>query len=146
MGGKHAWNFASRATNLLLFLIVASVSMSSASADEAGDERRYVLDYPAADSFCLPVRSYAEDVVETVMEINGSVAQHMPNGGYGLPVVMKVQGQNLLHLGADVAWHRAGEPVFAIANGVVRLSQGPNRGKKPKQQDAARARRRLGLG
>jgi murein DD-endopeptidase MepM/ murein hydrolase activator NlpD len=31
---------------------------------------------------------------------------------------------NLLHLGADVGWYRTGEPVFAVANGIVRMSQG----------------------
>jgi hypothetical protein len=122
-------------------LLLAICICSKSNAADPAPTARYVLDYPLADAFCVPVRSYAEDVVETTLEVAGGLTQHMPNGGYGLPVVMKEQGQNLLHLGADVAWYRTGEPVFAIANGVVRLSQGPERGKKAKQQAAGRGAR-----
>ncbi|HEY4312949.1 MAG TPA: M23 family metallopeptidase [Pirellulales bacterium] len=142
MGGVCAPNPRRRAANLpLILLMLAQVSAISARAEEPKDRSRYVLDYPVADAFFLPVRSYAEDVVETVIETDGVLTQHMPNGGYGLPVVMKGEGQNLLHLGADVAWLRPGEPVFAMANGVVRISEGPDRTKKPKQRDPARSAR-----
>jgi murein DD-endopeptidase MepM/ murein hydrolase activator NlpD len=42
-----------------------------------------------------------------------------------------------LHLGADVGWYRVGEPVCAIANGVVRVSEGA-----PKLADEEKADRR----
>jgi murein DD-endopeptidase MepM/ murein hydrolase activator NlpD len=142
MGGTRTSNVRRWSASLLLILLMfAQVSAISAGAEEPAAKSRYVLDYPAADTFFLPVRSYAEDVVETAIETDGVLTRHMPNGGYGLPVVMKVEGQNLLHLGADVAWLRPGEPVFAMASGVVRISQGPDNAKKPKQQNPGRGAR-----
>jgi hypothetical protein len=37
--------------------------------------------------------------------------------------MLEVRGQPLLHSGADLGWFSAGEPVYAIADGVVRVSQ-----------------------
>lgn len=86
---------------------------------------KYVLNYPVAQQFCPPVESYFDDVAQSVQNINGHLIRHPLDGGYGLPVVMMVGGKNLLHLGADVSWKRPGTPVYAIANGVVRISMGP---------------------
>ena len=62
---------------------------------------------------------------ETSLSFAGNVTRHRPNGGYGLPVVDKIGDQHLLHVGADLGWLQVGEPVFAVADGVVRLSTGP---------------------
>lgn len=93
------------------------------SAEDAG-EARYRLEYAAAEQFCPPVAGFFEEVQQTIGRAGGRTFRHQPNGGYGLPVVDKVGGANLLHLGADVGWYRVGEPVYAVANGIVRASQG----------------------
>jgi murein DD-endopeptidase MepM/ murein hydrolase activator NlpD len=85
---------------------------------------RYLLIYPAADQFCPPVAGFFDEVERTLDRAGYHTFRHQPNGGYGLPVQTRVGNVNLLHLGADVGWHRAGEPVFAMANGVVRVSEG----------------------
>jgi murein DD-endopeptidase MepM/ murein hydrolase activator NlpD len=64
-------------------------------------------------------------VQRTVDRARGHTFRHQPNGGYGLPVVDKVGNAHLLHLGADVGFYRVGEPVYAVATGIVRMSQGP---------------------
>jgi hypothetical protein len=111
MGGMCAPSWRWRAAILpLILLMLAQVSTISARAEEAAGKGRYVLDYPAADTFFLPVRSYAQDVVETVIETDGVLTQHMPNGGYGLSVVMKVEGQNL----PATILHKIQNPNFAI--------------------------------
>ncbi len=92
---------------------------------KATTPERYVLDYPPAERFCPPVQSFFYEVVRTFEVVRGRRFTHQPNGGYGLPVVYKVNGRNLLHLGADVGWHRVGDPVYAVAAGVVRVSEGP---------------------
>lgn len=97
---------------------------SPAAGQDAAISPRYVLDYPVAKQFCLPVDSYADDVTQTTQRTGGRTIRHQPNGGYGLPVVMTIGDQHVLHLGVDVAWYRVGAPVYAIADGVVRLSQG----------------------
>jgi murein DD-endopeptidase MepM/ murein hydrolase activator NlpD len=91
----------------------------------AAAPEKYVLNYPVAQQFCPPVESYFDDVAQSIQNINGHLIRHPLGGGYGLPVVIMVGGKNLLHLGADVSWKRPGVPVYAIANGVVRISMGP---------------------
>jgi murein DD-endopeptidase MepM/ murein hydrolase activator NlpD len=91
----------------------------SASAD------RYILKYPVAKQFCLPLRSYADDVTQTTQRVGNLTFRVKANGGYGLPVVDKIGDKHLLHLGADVGWQQIGAPVYAIADGVVRISEGP---------------------
>jgi hypothetical protein len=85
---------------------------------------RYLLTYPEAEQFCPPVAGFFDEVERTVSRAGDYTFRHQPNGGYGLPVQAKVGDAHLLHLGADVGWHRVGEPVFAVANGVVRASEG----------------------
>lgn len=130
-----------RVSNAGMKTLVVAVSVATLRFSFAADSPpdRYVLEYPAAEAVCLPVRTYAEDVVETLYEINGGLARHMPNGGFGLPVKAQVNGKDLLHLGADVAWDRPNEPVHAIAAGVVRQAEGPGPANKPK----ASAKRRV---
>jgi murein DD-endopeptidase MepM/ murein hydrolase activator NlpD len=100
-------------------------------AQDRGDVKpdrpeKYTLDYPRAASFCPPVRTTFFEVSHTMGVYKGRRFRQKTNGGYGLPVIDKIGDQHLLHVGADLAWFRVGEPVFAVANGVVRLSTGPD--------------------
>ncbi len=109
----------------------------AAAADESPD--RYLLSYPAAEQFCPPVDGFFDEVQRTIDSVRGHTFRHQPNGGYGLAVVDQVGDAHLLHLGADVGWYRVGDPVFAVANGVVRISQGPPKvDDKKKQKPAAK--------
>jgi murein DD-endopeptidase MepM/ murein hydrolase activator NlpD len=112
-----------------LFLVIASGRNAEAADSPArtppAAPEKYVLNYPVAQQFCPPVESYFDDVAQSIQNINGHLIRHPLGGGYGLPVVIMVGGKNLLHLGADVSWKRPGTPVYAIANGVVRISMGP---------------------
>jgi len=110
---------------VILTLCVCSAHVPPAAAEAAPPER-YVIEYPAAGQFCPPVETYFAEVVRTFEVVRGHRFTHKPNGGYGLPVVQQVEGRNLLHLGADVGWHRVGAPVYAAAAGVVRISEGPD--------------------
>jgi murein DD-endopeptidase MepM/ murein hydrolase activator NlpD len=112
-------------------MVVGQMSaLQPAAADKLPD--RYVLDYPAAEQFCPPVAGFFDEVQRNVSRVGYRTFQHQPNGGFGLPVQGRVGDAHLLHLGADVGWYRAGEPVFAIANGVVRVSQGRPQDEEPK--------------
>ena len=107
----------------------------------AGEESptRYVLKYPAVEQFCPPVVGFFDDVQRTIDRVGNRTFRHQPNGGYGLTVQDMVGGVHLLHLGADVGWYRVGEPVYAVANGVVRVSEGrpPKEDKKAKPKSGA---------
>jgi hypothetical protein len=108
---------------------ICSLRLASAAdpahADPPAMPDKYIVNYPAAQQFCPPVESYFDDVTQLIQQIGGRRVRHAPNGGYGLPVVTMVNGKHLIHLGADVSWSRPGAPVYAIANGVVRVSTGP---------------------
>src|SRR6478672_9335975 len=126
--GVRGWFFR----GLAAYVVVASVTWPrfSSAAEPAKTEAplmpdKYVVNYPAAQQFCPPVASYFDDVTQLIQQIGGRRVRHAPNGGYGLPVVTMVEGKHLIHLGADVSWSRPGTPVYAIANGVVRVSMGP---------------------
>ena len=97
---------------------------------------KYVLDYPAAERFCPPVAGAFEEASRTLTTLGRRVFRHPPNGNFGF--VQKVRGQALVHVGADLALFRVGDPVFAVADGVVRLSSGPD----PQAMVAGRAARR----
>ena len=86
---------------------------------------QYVLDYPTVERFCAPVRSTFLEATRTFSVVRGRRFRHAPNGGYGRAVADKVGTKNLLHVGADLGWYQVGEPVYAIANGVVRVSMAP---------------------
>ncbi len=105
------------ASALIMFALRPVVAAESAE--------RYVLSYPAAEQFCPPVDGFFDEVQRTIGRDGYRTFRHQPNGGYGLPVVDKVGDVRLLHLGADVGWYRVGDPVFAVADGVVRVSEGP---------------------
>jgi murein DD-endopeptidase MepM/ murein hydrolase activator NlpD len=86
----------------------------------------FFVEYPAAEQFCLPIRSALSDAATThtgKMKAGRVVVQHL-NGGYGVAMMTAKNGQALLHTGADLGWFKVGEPVFAIADGAVRVSQG----------------------
>ncbi len=100
---------------------------------------KYTLDYPPAADFCAPVATFFDEVVRSFEVVRGHKFTHQPNGGYGLPIVLQVDGQNLIHVGADVGWHRAGAAVYAVAAGVVRVSEGPPPPGKTKPGDGGRA-------
>jgi hypothetical protein len=80
------------------------------------------------------VATFFDEVERSFEVVRGRKFTHKPNGGYGLPIVIQVNGQNLIHVGADVGWHRAGAAVYAVAAGVVRSSSGPP---PPGKADAA---------
>jgi murein DD-endopeptidase MepM/ murein hydrolase activator NlpD len=122
----------------LLLTVQVAAQLPSVSADETPE--RYVLTYPAVEQFCPPVDGFFEQVQRTIDRARGHTFRHQPNGGYGLPVVDKVGNAHLVHLGADVGFYRVGEPVYAVANGVVRMSQGPPKDEaaKTKQKPAAK--------
>src|SRR4051812_18107103 len=86
---------------------------------------QHLLEYPKAEAFCPPTEGFFDEVQRTVDRVGTHTFRHQPNGGYGLPIVDKVGDANLIHLGADVGFYRVGEPVYAVATGVVRMSQGP---------------------
>jgi hypothetical protein len=110
------------------------------AAGAADGAVRYVTAYPAADQFCPPVAGYFDEVQRTLDRVGTRTFTHQPNGGYGLPVQDKVGDAHLIHLGADVGWYRTGDPVFAVANGVVRISEGPPiEEKKAKSRTDAKA-------
>ena len=90
-------------------------------------------DMPIADRFCAPIRSTFSEVEMTVMRVRGHRFRQQPNGGFGQPVVDTVDGQNLLHVGADLGWYQVGAPVYAVADGIVRVSWGPDFSKKTSQ-------------
>lgn len=105
---------------------------------------KYTLDYPVAERFCPPVREYFAQMNQSQQRVGGKIVLNKPNGGYGLPTVLKSpDGRNLVHLGADVAWYRVGERVHAVADGVVRLSVGPQeRIQAEKSKDESAGKRR----
>ena len=117
MQSHLAWRWA---TALLLGCLVQAPSPAA-----EGVPTKYPVDYPAAQRFCPPIAGYFDEVQRDMDRVGSRTFRHQPNGGYGLPVQDMVGGQHLLHLGADVGWHRVGEPVYAVANGVVRISEGP---------------------
>ncbi len=120
-----------RASLRLLILAITVLILSTRAesqeptAPDSPSLDRYVLDYPVVDRCCPPIRSTFFEADRTFSVVRGKRFRHKPNGGYGLPVADKADGQHLLHVGADLGWHQVGEPVFAVANGVVRMSMGP---------------------
>ena len=122
--------------SLMLFILFVATSLVefwpavAANAGEPAEPRndvpeKYVLDYPTAERFCPPIRSAFVEAEQSFGVVRGRRFTYKPNGGYGLPVIDKVEGKNLLHAGADLGWYQIGEPVFAVAAGVVRVSDGP---------------------
>jgi murein DD-endopeptidase MepM/ murein hydrolase activator NlpD len=119
-------------------LIAAFLNAEEPAPNAATPLARYVLNCPVAMSFCPPVESYFDDISQAIQKVRGKTIRHQMNGGYGLPVIDKVGEQNLLHLGADVAWQRTGDPVYAIANGVVRIAAGPSLREETAKKEAAK--------
>jgi murein DD-endopeptidase MepM/ murein hydrolase activator NlpD len=81
---------------------------------------RYFLNHENATHFCEPLRTAFEDAATTDRVVGGKRIRQHPNGGFN--VAMDVGGRSLLHTGSDIGWFREGDPVFAIADGVVRTS------------------------
>jgi murein DD-endopeptidase MepM/ murein hydrolase activator NlpD len=104
------------------------------AADEVGS---YILDYPAATQFVPPIDGFFDEVSSTIGRAGRRTFRHQPNGGYGLAIRDRVAGKNLLHLGADVGWYRVGDPVVAVANGVVRVAQQPAKKEQKQKKPAA---------
>ncbi len=113
---------------LLAAVAFAATPAFAAPAEEAAAETktsyppRYRVHCPAAEQFCPPIRTAFQDAAETVRIFNGRRVNQHPNGGYGM-ALMEVAGVPLYHTGADLGWFRTGEPVFAVADGIVRVSQ-----------------------
>src|SRR4051812_893240 len=106
-----------------LAALLLAVALTAVAAEESSAP--YFAACPSADRFCPPVDGFFDEIQRTVDRVRGHTFRHQPNGGYGLAVVDKVGDAHLLHLGADVGWYRVGDPVFGVANGVVRVSEGP---------------------
>lgn len=107
---------------------MSAICLARDPADELALPEKYTLDYPEAEQFCPPIRSTFFEVTQTFGVVGWKQFRQKPNGGFGLPVIDKVDGKNLIHVGADLGWHQVGAPVFAVANGVVRMSAGPRDG------------------
>ncbi len=122
-------------------VLAASLLMKVAGAEEPTTRvpETYPLEYPVAEQFCPPIRSTFYEVTRDMVMVRGKTIRQKPNGGYGLPVIDKLGDKHLIHVGADLGWQQVGEPVFAVANGVVRLSSGPEL--KQTREDSSRANR-----
>lgn len=119
-----------RADHSPVLLILAVVvgwlpPLHAEDTDSARLPEKYILNYPTARRSCPPIRSTFTEVTQSFLVVRNHRFTQQLNGGYGLPIVDKVGDKNLLHVGADLGWHQVGEPVFAIADGVVRISEGP---------------------
>ncbi len=129
----------------LVLAVVLSIGIEGDQARPAdappqpATPEKYVVDYPSAEAFCPPVETFFYEVVRNFEVVRGRRFTHQPNGGYGLPVVQRVGEKNLLHLGADCGWHRAGAPVYAVAAGVVRVSEGPELSSAKRKRTGANA-------
>jgi murein DD-endopeptidase MepM/ murein hydrolase activator NlpD len=138
----HFGSLDQRSGALFLFLTVQFVGVGALGAEDGAATpdvpEKYFLAYPVADAFCPPIRTTFFEVTQTWGVVGGRRFRQKANGGYGLPVVDKVEDKHLIHLGADLGWYQVGEPVFAVAAGVVRVSDGPT--PKP-EKDGARPER-----
>jgi murein DD-endopeptidase MepM/ murein hydrolase activator NlpD len=85
-------------------------------------KRRFYLNQADATQFCPPIRTAFADAGSTIQQVRGRTIVHEPNGGYGLPV-REAAGRLSYHTGADIGWQRQGEAVYAVADGVVRISR-----------------------
>ena len=99
---------------------------------------KWIIQVPPARQVCLPTRNALADASRTVSKAPGRVFRHEPNGGWHRKAQGLVHGKPVLHVGMDFGLWRVGEPVFAIANGIVRLSAGPV---NPKRKSGSRAAR-----
>lgn len=113
---------------LMALLLIVSLALPAAADDPAPTGQqfrdvpaRFFVNYPAAERFCPPIRTAFADAASTILNVRGRREVVHPNGAYGLPL-MEVRGQSRFHTGADIGWFRDGEPVYAIADGVVRSS------------------------
>ena len=111
-----------------LCFAAALAASSPAFADDQKTPQmpaEYLTNYPDADKWCPPIRSAFIQAQSTTTNVPGKgIIHHKANGGYGLQVVSS-PGTTSLHMGADLGWYEVGEPVFAVGNGVVRISNGP---------------------
>jgi murein DD-endopeptidase MepM/ murein hydrolase activator NlpD len=105
--------------------IVAIVPCGLQFSVAAGIPNTYILKYPTANQFVPPIEGFFDEVASTIGRVGRRTFRHQPNGGYGLAIRERADAKNLLHLGADVGWYRVGDPVVAVADGVVRVVQQP---------------------
>ncbi len=117
---------AARLFLLFVPLSIWSMPAPSEATEEASIPSKYTLDYPTVERFCAPIRTTFFEVTRQYSVVRGRRFRHAPNGGYGLPIVDKIGEKHLIHVGADLGWYQVGQPVYAVANGVVRVSLGPN--------------------
>lgn len=91
----------------------------------AGDAfpKKYTLVYPSVTRIVPPVRTTFYEVTRTLERVNGKTFRHPLNGGYGVVLKNPVTKRSMLHVGADLGWFRVGAPVYAVADGVVRVSR-----------------------
>lgn len=117
--------FAIGPTGVLLLLLLAA---PAAADDPAPSESpthevpaKFFVNYPAAEKFCPPIRTAFAEMESTLRFVRNKMVHVDPNGGYGMAYEMR--GATRIHTGADIGWFKEGEPVFAVADGVVRVSQ-----------------------
>lgn len=109
------------------FFLAATPAFSESASESPAEVKsnyppRYYVHCPDAVQFCPPIRTAFQDASETVRVFRGGQVNQHPNGGYGM-ALMQVAGRPLYHTGADLGWFREGEPVFAVADGIVRVSE-----------------------
>lgn len=119
---------------ILMGLILIFTAASCGRAEEGERPDTYPVELEIAEQFCVPVRSMFAEASRTVSAVGRRRFRHKQNGGFGLPVEQPHVDARWVHTGADVGWWQVREPVFAIADGIVRLSTGPIF-KRPKNVD-----------
>lgn len=105
----------------VLLAVALSPRMTTVAADDL--PKKYTLKYPTVTRVMPPVRSTFYEVTRTVERVNGKTFRHPRNGGYGFRLKNPVTKKTFYHVGADLGWFRVGEPVYAVAAGVVRISR-----------------------
>lgn len=86
---------------------------------------KWIIDVPPADRVCPPTRTAFADASRSVSKVGSRLFKHEINGGWHRAGSGSAHASKILHVGMDFGLLRVGEPVYAIANGVVRMSAGP---------------------
>lgn len=87
----------------------------------------YVLNYPTAQQCCPPIRSTFAEATQSYLLVRGHRFHQQQNGGYGLPIIDKVDGQNLLHSLSKEGWE---DPVAFLRRRQADTNPAPFRSAK----------------
>lgn len=112
---------------LVALPVIAAVgSCEEPTVAKTAPPAQYLLDYPQATAFCPPVRTMFADAAKTVIVRRGKRFRTPPNSGFGYAMWKNpATGETTYHVGSDCGWFQPGLPVYAVANGVVRVSNPP---------------------